>query len=162
MEGPAEMYVIPPLVKKVKGIDLARHGVSVIPIHGTHFGVYAKLFTALRLPKKCVIIADGDLVPSDAQEIECEDHLKPEQLDLEGINNDFIHVFKCKTTFERALTIKGLFNSSFSICRLLRCTNHCKKVTRDICTISYRSIPPNQSYRIGRFCTCYGQANWQS
>jgi len=44
VEGPAELFLIPPLLKQVKGIDLEREGISVIPIYGVHFDVYAKLF----------------------------------------------------------------------------------------------------------------------
>jgi len=107
VEGPAELFLIPPLLKKVKSIDLEREGISVIPIYGVHFDVYAKLFSADALPKKCAIITDGDLTPSDANpSIEGEDVL-PAPLDLAGLENDFVRVFACKTTFERALTFKG-------------------------------------------------------
>ena len=46
VEGPAEVFLIPALLKQVKGIDLDREGISVIPIYGVHFDVYAKLFSA--------------------------------------------------------------------------------------------------------------------
>ena len=42
VEGPAELYVIPALMKAISGVDMERHGISVIPIHGTHFESYAK------------------------------------------------------------------------------------------------------------------------
>src|SRR6202000_1604726 len=75
VEGPAELFLIPPLVKEVIGIDLDREGISVIPIFGVHFDAYAKLFSKHSLPKKCAVIADGDLKPSDADpSIEGEDH----------------------------------------------------------------------------------------
>ena len=78
VEGPAELFLIPALVKKVKGIDLAREGVSVIPIYGVHFDVYARLFSEDGLPKKCAIVTDGDLKPSDAVPgLEGEDELPP-------------------------------------------------------------------------------------
>ena len=35
--GPAEMFLIPALLKHIKNIDLEREGVSVIPIYGVHF-----------------------------------------------------------------------------------------------------------------------------
>ena len=41
VEGAAELFLIPPLVQHVAGIDLEREGVSVIPIHGTYFGPFA-------------------------------------------------------------------------------------------------------------------------
>jgi putative ATP-dependent endonuclease of OLD family len=107
VEGPAEMFLIPALLKKVRGMDLEREGISVIPIYGVHFDVYAKLFSANALPKKCAIISDGDLTPSDASPgLEGEDDL-PAPPDLVALETDFVHVFACKTTFERALTFEG-------------------------------------------------------
>ena len=107
VEGPAELFVIPPLVKKVMGIDIDRFGVSIIPIYGVHFGVYAKLFNELGIPKKCAIIADGDLRPSDS----VDDADNQESLpipDISSLTNEYIGVFRCRTTFERALTMPGL------------------------------------------------------
>ena len=107
VEGPAELFLIPALLKHVKGIDLDRESISVIPIYGIHFDVYAKLFSEDALPKKCAIITDGDLKPSDAHpDLEGEDDL-PVPLDLEALENDYVRVFACKTTFERALVSKG-------------------------------------------------------
>lgn len=107
VEGPAELFLIPAILKKVKGIDLEREGISVIPIYGVHFDVYAKLFAAEVLPKKCAIVTDGDLEPSDANPgIEGEDDLPPPP-DLAAVENEFVRVFACRTTFERALTFEG-------------------------------------------------------
>ncbi|GAB2209084.1 ATP-dependent endonuclease [Roseibium sp. ROS1] len=106
VEGPAELFLIPELLKHVNGIDLEREGVSVIPIYGVHFDVYAKLFSEHSLPKRCAIVTDGDQKPSDADvELEGEDDL-PEPPDLEALENDFVKVFACKTTFERALVFE--------------------------------------------------------
>jgi putative ATP-dependent endonuclease of OLD family len=107
VEGPAELFLIPALLKKVEGIDLDRLGISVVPIYGVHFDVYAKLFSKEALPKKCAIVTDGDLKPSDAQEdVETEDAL-PAPPDLAQLENDYVRVFACKTTFERALVFEG-------------------------------------------------------
>ena len=107
VEGPAELFLIPALLKHVKDIDLERDGISVIPIYGVHFHVYAKLFSEQALPKKCAIVTDGDLKPSDANpELEGEDDLPPPP-DLEALENDCVRVFACKTTFERALVFEG-------------------------------------------------------
>ena len=107
VEGPAELFLIPALFKAVKGIDLEREGISVIPIYGVHFDVYAKLFSEGSLNKKCAIIADGDLKPSDADpELEGEDDL-PEATNLKELENDHVRVFTCVTTFERALVNEG-------------------------------------------------------
>jgi putative ATP-dependent endonuclease of the OLD family len=101
VEGPAELFLIPALLRETQGIDLDRLGISVVPIYGVHFDVYAKLFAADALPKKCAIVTDGDLSPDDATELEGEDDLldRPDLDDLEG---DFVKVFSCATTFERA------------------------------------------------------------
>jgi putative ATP-dependent endonuclease of OLD family len=65
VEGAAEVFLIPGLVKSVMNIDLDREGISVVAIHGTHFGSYARLFNSNGLPKRCAIVADADLVPPD-------------------------------------------------------------------------------------------------
>ena len=107
VEGPAELFLLPALLKKVKGIDLEREGVSVIPIYGVHFDVYAKLFSADALPKKCAIVADGDLKASDATpDLEGEDELSPPP-DLGALEGEYVRVFTCATTFERAVTLEG-------------------------------------------------------
>ncbi|SHL46569.1 ATP-dependent nuclease [Bradyrhizobium lablabi] len=107
VEGPAELFLIPALVKQVMNIDLDREGISVIPIYGVHFGVYAKLFSENSLPKKCAIVTDGDLKPGDADpSIEGEDDL-PAPPDLREFENDYVKVFACTTTFERAVTLEG-------------------------------------------------------
>jgi len=108
VEGPAELFIIPPLVKKVMNIDLERLGVSVIPIYGIHFDVYAKLFNKMALPKKCAIITDGDLKPSDSEDIKGEEDAFPAPPDLDSLASEYVGVFRCKTTFERALTKPGL------------------------------------------------------
>ncbi len=110
VEGPAELFLIPALLKRVIGIDLDREGISVIPIYGIHFDVYAKLFSADSLPKKCAIIADGDIQPSDANpDLEGEDDLPPPP-DLKALENDYVRVFTCVTTLERAVTNSGTLN----------------------------------------------------
>lgn len=105
VEGPSELFLIAPMVKQVMGIDLERYGVSVIPIHGIHFDSYAKLFNYLGMPKKCAIVADGDLAPSDIGE-------SPEDFvvqipELEAQRSEFVRDFRCQTTFERAITMGG-------------------------------------------------------
>ncbi|MBE0576855.1 MAG: ATP-dependent endonuclease [Desulfuromonadales bacterium] len=110
VEGPAELFLIPPIVKEVMDIDLDREGISVVPIYGVHFDVYAKLFGEAALPKKCAIITDGDLKPSDANpEVEGEDELPPPP-NFAPLENDFVKVFACATTFERAITLSSTLN----------------------------------------------------
>jgi putative ATP-dependent endonuclease of OLD family len=102
VEGPAELFLIPALANAVRGVDFDRSGISVIPIYGIHFDAYTKIFSENGLPKKCAVIADGDLKPSDADE---DTDIAPD--DLESLQGTYVRVFRCKTTFERALTIEG-------------------------------------------------------
>jgi putative ATP-dependent endonuclease of the OLD family len=107
VEGPAELFIVPALLKHVKNIDLHSEGISVIPIYGVHFAAYSKLFSEDSLPKKCAIIADGDLTPSDADpDLSGEDEL-PAPDDLASLENECVRVFTCRTTFERALVLEG-------------------------------------------------------
>ncbi|MBU0656215.1 MAG: AAA family ATPase [Gammaproteobacteria bacterium] len=106
VEGPSELFLIPALVKSVMGIDLDRHGISVIPIFGKHFRIYAKLFGPNVLRKKCAIITDGDLSIE-----ECEPGIREDDaLEVTGENfnqSDYLKVFECPVTFERAITVEG-------------------------------------------------------
>jgi putative ATP-dependent endonuclease of OLD family len=116
VEGMSEVFLIPPLVKKVMGIDLQREGISVIAIHGTHFLSYAKLFKQGGIEKRCVVITDGDLKPSDSVEEElADDGLgdlvellgNPAVAELRALEGDYFKVSFCETTFELALATKG-------------------------------------------------------
>jgi len=113
VEGPAELFLIPALVKSAMDIDLEREGISVIAIHGIHFAAFAHLFNKDGLPKKCAIVADKDLEPSDAAEpadntdedgAELDVPAKP---DLAVLENDHVKVFLGDTTFEREITLEG-------------------------------------------------------
>jgi putative ATP-dependent endonuclease of OLD family len=114
VEGPAELFLIPQLAKHVMGVELERKGISVIPIHGVHFAPYAKLFCSEGLHKKCAIVTDGDLIPSDASEAVSEDgevENAPPAMRIDQLaefENDFLKVFSCATTFERTLAMPGL------------------------------------------------------
>jgi putative ATP-dependent endonuclease of OLD family len=108
VEGPAEQFLIPRLAKKVLNIDLDQEGVAVVPIFGTHFAVYAKLFGTGGISKKCAILADGDLKPSDADpEAEIDDVLPELVNDLAPLRSTYVGVFQCQTTFEREITMPG-------------------------------------------------------
>lgn len=104
VEGPAELFLIPMLIKHVMKVDLDRHGITVIPIYGTHFRAYAKLFGPTALCKKCAIVCDGDMAPEDVRDDASEDAcLEEHTLDVE--TNDCVHVYQCPVTFERATTL---------------------------------------------------------
>ena len=108
VEGPAELFVIPELVKQVLHKDLDRLGIAVIPIHGKHFKSYTKLFGPNAIRKKCAVIADGDLSTQDAVDFDDDLGEEYEDPDLAELENDYVQVFLCATTFEKALTTPGL------------------------------------------------------
>lgn len=103
VEGMSEVFLVPSLVKKVMDVDLEEYGVSVVPIHGVHFDAYMKLFDDEGIRKRCAVLTDGDLKPSDADGQ--EDVEFPRIEDLKEHENDFVKVFHCKTTFERAIAL---------------------------------------------------------
>ncbi len=101
VEGAAELLLIPPLVKKVLGIDLEREGISLVAVHGVHFSPFARLFTDACLPKRCAIVADADLDPDDVPE---GDDV-PEKANLAALRGPFVRAFLGATTFEREITV---------------------------------------------------------
>jgi putative ATP-dependent endonuclease of OLD family len=132
VEGPAELFLIPALLNRVRNIDLDRDGVSVIPIYGVHFDVYAKLFSGTGLCKKCAIITDGDFEPSDAMpNLAGEDDL-PARPDLKLLENDYVRVFSCVTTFERALVSEGSLEMLASAAADIGAPNVAKKLRKGI------------------------------
>jgi putative ATP-dependent endonuclease of OLD family len=130
VEGPAELFIIPVLVRKLKKVDLDREGISVIPIYGVHFDAYTKLFSQDSLPKKCAVVADGDLKPSDGDpNLAGEDDVPPPP-DLDGLQNDYVKVFTCKTTFERALVFEGNLQMFASACDEVGALSAAKKIRK--------------------------------
>jgi putative ATP-dependent endonuclease of the OLD family len=116
VEGPAELFLIPALVEAVHHINLERSGISVISIYGVHFDVYAKLFRKGSLEKRCAIVADADLVPSDAGDEFDIDESAP---DLASLRGEFIEVFAGATTFERELVLPGTLEMLIETARTL-------------------------------------------
>jgi len=102
VEGPAEMFLVPMIAKHVCDIDLDRHGVAVVPIFGTHFAPFAKLFGPDGIRKRCAIVTDRDDEPAEEGEA---------PRNLGGRENEFVKVFACDTTLERELAIEGLTES---------------------------------------------------
>ena len=107
VEGPAELFLFPALIRHVMGIDLDRYGITIVPIYGVHFSVYAKLFGPASMRKKCAIVADADghLHPSDA---ETPEDYALDHPPLRHLENEFVKVFQCPVTFERTLAVPGL------------------------------------------------------
>lgn len=111
VEGPAEQFVIPPLAKAVLNIDFDEEGIAIVPIFGTHFGVYAKLFGPGGIQKKCAIVTDGDLTPSDSDPALTDEEGEnvTARQDLGALVGPYLRVFTCQTTFERELAMPGNF-----------------------------------------------------
>jgi len=120
VEGMSEVFLIPPLVKKLMDVDLQREGISVIAIHGTHFLSYAKLFQRDGIEKRCVVITDGDLKPRDGSDTKADDDDdggdgedgkadvgNPVLVDLNAKEGPYFKVLNCVTTFESTLATKG-------------------------------------------------------
>jgi putative ATP-dependent endonuclease of OLD family len=111
VEGPAEQFVIPRLTKAVLHVDLDEEGIAIVPIFGTHFAAYAKLFGRGGIEKKCAVLTDGDLMPSDADpNAPAEDDKEgaaPKRQDLDALRGQYVEIFSCETTFERELTMPG-------------------------------------------------------
>lgn len=106
VEGAAEAFLLPGLIKTAMGIDLDRAGISVVPIHGVHFGAYARLFSEIGLPKRCAIVADADLDPPDVEaEEDGEEPDLPEKEDLNLLKGKYVDVFLGATTFEREIVL---------------------------------------------------------
>jgi putative ATP-dependent endonuclease of the OLD family len=101
VEGAAELLLLPPLIKKVLDIDLEREGISLVAIHGTHFGPFTRLFSDACLPKRCAIVADADL---DVDDLPDGDDLA-ENPDLTALEGPYVRAFVGATTFEREITI---------------------------------------------------------
>ncbi len=99
VEGPAELYLLPIFAKRILGLDLDRLGIAVVAIHGTHFEAYSKLLGPSGLQMPCAIVTDGD--PDELFGKRSVDHLE----------NSFVKVFQCETTFERELTISGMLDA---------------------------------------------------
>jgi len=108
VEGAAEAFLLPGMIRSATGIDLERAGISIVPIHGVHFGAYARLFSEIGLPKRCVIVADADQEPSDAKPADDEDQDDldvPEKEVLSALEGKYVKVFLGATTFEREITL---------------------------------------------------------
>jgi putative ATP-dependent endonuclease of OLD family len=106
VEGPAELLLIPPLVKHMMNVDLEREGISVIAIHGVHFGPFARLFRQDCLPKRCAIVADAALKPGETVP-ETEDDDVPSKPDISALEGPHVKAFLGATTFEREITLDG-------------------------------------------------------
>ncbi|SCW94057.1 MULTISPECIES: ATP-dependent endonuclease [unclassified Pseudomonas] len=67
IEGDAEEFLIPVLVKKVLGVSLDELGISLINIRSTGFENIACIFHKARVRRRCSIITDMDAAISDTR-----------------------------------------------------------------------------------------------
>ena len=154
VEGPAELFLIPPLVKKVMGVDLERQGIAVVAIHGVHFASYARLFRAEGLRKRCAIVTDGDLLPSDSEPVSGDDPDAADtpavqrSEDLAAFENDFLRVFACETTFERTLAIPGLLQMLRDTCHELGAPRITAKLTDAIFEVGFADENEDISFHL--------------
>jgi putative ATP-dependent endonuclease of OLD family len=82
---------------------MEREGISLVAIHGVHFGPFTRLFSPDCLPKRCAIVADADLgldaVPQGDDPV-----TNPNLVSLHG---PYVRSFVGATTFEREITLHG-------------------------------------------------------
>jgi putative ATP-dependent endonuclease of OLD family len=103
VEGAAELLLLPPLVKRLLGFDLEREGISVVAIHGVHFGPFTRLFSDACLPKRCAIVADADLDVGDLPDGDDP----AENPNLAALEGPYVRAFVGATTFEREITLNA-------------------------------------------------------
>jgi putative ATP-dependent endonuclease of OLD family len=143
VEGPAELFLIPPLVRKVLGVDLSELGISVVSIHGAHFASYAKLFSADALNKKCAIVTDGDgkttvLPPlvEGASGIPVSG-----TLDLHRLANVNVKIFANTTTFEKEMVVHGTLEMFAAALDESQSTSRAQKLRKIQATLEALSDP---------------------
>jgi len=126
VEGDAEEFLIPVLIKKVVGVTLDELGISLINIRSTGFKNIACLFEKTRIKKRCSIITDLDasimnnrVADKDDGLQEYADKCKRSEkagnerkaiLDEFTKDNEFTKVFFANYTFEVDFLIAGNFN----------------------------------------------------
>lgn len=101
VEGAAELILLPSLVKQVMGVDLEREGISVVAVHGVHFGPFSRLFAEGCLPKKCAIVGDADQPEAGPEGDDVP--IRPNLAELVG---PYVRVYVGATTFEREITLE--------------------------------------------------------
>lgn len=116
VEGAAELLLIPALVKSIMNIDLERHGISIIAIHGLHFKSFVKLFSESCLPKYCAIVCDADLDDTEGNDGSDDNPPAPE---ARNFDSTYTKTFLGATTFEKELMLKGNLEMFKSVAKSL-------------------------------------------
>lgn len=108
VEGDAEFFVLPTLIKEVFGIMPDELGISIINSGSTEFRNIANIFHPERIKKRCAIITDEDKsitgVPDYAEKL---GRLRRLKLNKYKRSNPFISVHFAEYTFEVELIRSG-------------------------------------------------------
>lgn len=145
VEGASELFLIPALVEAVLGINLEREGISIVAIHGVHFQVFAKLFQAGALEKKCAIVSDADLKPSDAGD---EFELENDAPALNALRGDYVEVFAGQTTFERELVSLSRLPMLIAATEALRAPRIHKKLVEGLELWESGTLSPQDEHKL--------------
>jgi len=145
VEGPAELFLLSEMARHVCKVDLDRRGIVVVPIFGTHFSAFAKLFGPTGIRKRCAIITDRDGVPA-------EDGAPPRGLVV--LENEFVKVFSCDTTLERELAIPGMLvplRATATDLRAVSLRQALRATPPDMGEIAERTLSAAENCSKGRF-----------
>ncbi|WP_226457731.1 ATP-dependent nuclease [Pseudomonas sp. AF03-9] len=123
VEGDAEEFLIPSLIKKVLGVSLDELGISLINIRSTGFENIACVFHKSRIRRKCSIITDLDKAISDTKPLPSDTKIikaykkkmrgsdakgKSRKIYLENYckDNQYLDTYYAEHTFEVDLLMK--------------------------------------------------------
>ena len=109
VEGIAEQFIIPEISKKVYGINLTEHNISVISIHCRYFDPFLKLLQDSGFEIPASVIIDGD--EKELEDGETETAAISNAMDLEV--KDRIKVFPGVSTLETDIFNDTSMNSSY-------------------------------------------------
>jgi len=98
VEGMAEGFLLPALIGHFKKVSFEEMGISIVPIHGIHFDCFMKLFGEKAIRRKCAVLTDGDLKPSDGDEVDSN-----RIAGLKSLESEYVKVFSGTLTLEKDL-----------------------------------------------------------
>lgn len=137
VEGPAEQFLIPAMIEAVHGFNLERNGISIVAIYGVHFDVYTKLFRTGSLEKKCAVVADADLMPSDASQ---DFDVSTQAPNLNALRSEYVEVFAGATTFERELVTSGTLPMLIETTRALGAPRIADQLSNGYATLAFGNL----------------------
>ena len=110
-----------------------------------HFQVFAKLFQAGALEKKCAIVSDADLKPSDAGD---EFELENDAPALNALRGDYVEVFAGQTTFERELVSLSRLPMLIAATEALRAPRIHKKLVEGLELWESGTLSPQDEHKL--------------